>query len=197
MQIQSHKQSLVHSIKREQYIQKIALFARKGDDIQVEEKFNYFVTAHLSKSKQQNIEHHCKHFRNRIDREVFRSGKRLYKILSIEQGSQLYNEAHTHWLLELPNHISEEVFKDIFSRLWIEICGSKNIRITPILYELGGVQGLINYCTKETTYGNYGTFIEHCSDNARKQKLRQSLRQIMAHQNTENSDSAVITSNAR
>lgn len=180
--MQKLNQSLAqgHANRRKKLIEDISLFASGGDKVDMESKFNVFVTAHLSKSKQCDIERHCKHFRNVFDRQIVGQRRRLYKILSIEQGSDTYNKFHAHWLFEIPKEVCSSEFELKFTDLWVSICDSVNIDFRPIQYELGGVNGLINYCTKETTYGNYGTFNETCSDNARRQSNRKSLWQLKA-----------------
>ena len=60
-------------------------FFSKGDDCR---HVDYFITAHLSKSKQQVAEHHIKHFRNVLDRKTCGRGRRLYKAVFVEEGKE-------------------------------------------------------------------------------------------------------------
>jgi hypothetical protein len=188
-------QGQLRANKRLKLIRDISLFASGGDKKDIEDKFSVFVTAHLAKSKQADIEYHCKHFRNVFDRAILGQRRRLYKILSIERGAEQYNQFHAHWLMELPVFMSLSKFETKFTELWIDICGSSNIEFKVIENELGGINGLIHYCTKEVSYGNYGTFNELCSDNARNQNNRHSLGQLMALTWQRNDKSNAITSN--
>jgi|GEM_PF-2290876 len=166
---------------REQCICNVATFALGGDPLQFEDKYSLFITAHFGRPNQLDVHRNCKHFRNVLDRKILRSKQRLFKVLWLEEGKQLQtsiqNTTHAHWLFELPTHLSEQCFKQVFSELWSDICGSQNIVFKTIEIERGGVEGLINYCTKESNINNHGTFIEHCSDNSRHQSSRQSLWQ--------------------
>ena len=60
-------------------------FFSKGDECR---HVDYFITAHLSKSKQQVAEHHIKHFRNVLDRKTCGRGRRLYKAVFVEEGKE-------------------------------------------------------------------------------------------------------------
>ena len=157
----------------------VARFAAGGDDIDPTQKFHWFITGHVSHTQQVNIYKMCSYFRNRIDGLMATRRHHLYKMLWIEQGAQLHskarNTAHTHWLFEQPSHLSPVEFQIIFKRLWAEIAGSTNIDIRPIRKELGGINGIIEYCGKEAELGNFGTFFEICSDNARSQNDRQAF----------------------
>ena len=55
-------------------------FFRVGD---THASLDYFVTAHLSKTKQEIAEHHIKHFRNVLDRKMCGRSRRLYKAFFI------------------------------------------------------------------------------------------------------------------
>ncbi|MEX0739825.1 MAG: hypothetical protein WD071_10840 [Pseudohongiella sp.] len=156
-------------------------FITAGDTGEPEEKLHLFVTAHFAKRKQIDVHKCCSHFRNRLDRVIFRKGNhRLYKALWLEEGAQLtksaYNTTHAHWLIEIPENVSETAFRCVFSDLWVEICEHRDIRFEYVDFGRGGVHGLINYGLKEFSKGNRGTFIESCSDNARLQKNRQPNR---------------------
>ena len=111
-------------------------------------------------------------------------------MLWIEEGRGLHtaakNTAHSHWLFEQPQHLDEQIFKSIFTDLWKNICGSSNIKFVEVLPQLGGYEGIINYCVKEADVDNLGTFIEPCSDNARIQANRQSIHDIYISELTRN-----------
>jgi len=148
-------------------------FFSKGDDNRC---VHYFVTAHLSKSKQQVAEHHIKHFRNVLDRRVFGRAKRLYKAVFIEEGtnalSRSYNQRHCHMLIQKPKHLTKAQFEKQFNDLWQDICGSDNINWQRITKERGGVGGLIGYCHKEVKSG-IKAFVKELSDNSYLQQHRQ------------------------
>ncbi|GJM04886.1 MAG: hypothetical protein DHS20C09_08770 [marine bacterium B5-7] len=157
-------------------------FILAGDNLAPEDKLHFFATAHFSNAKQDDVHKCCSHFRNRIDRVIFRrSGLRLYKGLWLEEGRQLTSNArdtaHAHWLIESPAGISHKAFKHVFTELWSDICGSKNLKFKPVWLEQGGALGVVNYCMKESDMGNTGTFIEPCSDNSRFQKNRHAVRE--------------------
>jgi len=163
----------IEDIFEEQASDKVVDFLRKGDDcISVD----YFVTAHLSQSKQQVAEHHIKHFRNKLDREMCGRGRRLYKLVFVEEGlnalSRSYNERHCHLLIQKPKHLTKAQFASRFDSLWEEICGSSNIHWKRITIAQGGVGGLISYCNKESRFGNK-PFRAELSDNSYQQKHRQ------------------------
>lgn len=168
-----------HSNTRLKAFYDAANFIAAGDKLAPEEKLHLFVSAHFRKCNQDDLHHWSKHFRNCIDRVFLRrSGRRLYKALWIEEGKQLttstLNTAHAHWLIEVPEHISQKAFKRVFCALWIKICRHSDIEFKVIEVERGGVHGLVSYCLKESEMGNTGVFIEDCSDNARLQKNRKS-----------------------
>ena len=156
-----------------------ARFAAGGDIIDPAQKFDWFITAHVSASRQKDIHKLCSHFRNKLDGLICGRRHRLYKMLWIEEGAQLYSNAtnttHTHWVFEQPAHFLPDEFELHFKRLWAEILGSTNIDFRPIRPERGGINGIIDYCVKEAEYRNFGTFIEMFSDNARAQKNRQTF----------------------
>ncbi len=154
-------------------------FAACGDSSAPADKFQWFITAHVAKSKQAKIHQLCKDFRNRIDTNIIGRRHRLYKMVWIEEGAQLYSNAsgtaHTHWVFEQPSDLTEAQFQSAFKSLWKEIAGSANIDFRLIENGLGGINGVIRYCLKEALHGNFGTFIEACSDNARVQKNRETI----------------------
>jgi hypothetical protein len=164
---------------RERCYNDAARFAAGGDDIEPAQKFDWFITGHVSESQQVNIQRQCKHFRNKLDGLIYGRRHRLYKMLWIEEGAQLHSKAtgtaHAHWVFEHPQHLSADEFELLFTQLWTEICGSTNVDIRPINTNAGGIDGIINYCVKEAEHRNFGTFIEICSDNARSQKNRQTF----------------------
>ena len=157
-------------------------FIRTGDALYPEEKLHFFVTAHFGKSKQINVHKCCAHFRNRLDRVIFRRpGLRLYKALWLEEGAQLRtrkgDSTHAHWLIEWPINLSDKAFQSVFSELWSEVCWNRDIRFKYVEVTAGGTLGVATYCLKEVTSGNAGVFIEACSDNARYQKDRVAINQ--------------------
>ena len=145
-------------------------FFRQGDTYQ---SVDYFITAHLSKSKQEVAEHHIKHFRNVLDRKICGAHRRLYKAIFIEEGknalSRSYNERHCHLLIQKPKHLTKAQFQKQFNTLWEEICGSNDIDWQRITNKRGGVGKLIDYCNKEIKYG-IKAFTEELSDNSYHQK---------------------------
>jgi len=158
-------------------IERIVEFLVGGDELPVDRKYTLFVTAHLSKSKQIDAEFHCKHFRNKFDRQILGRGKRLYKALFIEEGlnklSNSFNQRHTHWLFQKPKNLTTELFTNKFTALWQEVCGSDDVKIIRITTNKGGHSGLIDYLDKERglDFGS-GSFIEQCSDNTALQQHR-------------------------
>ena len=152
----------------------VGRFMLAGDALCPTEKYTHFVSAHFSPSKQQDAEHHAKHFRNVFDRKLCGRGRRLYKVLFIEEGdSYSFNQRHAHWLIHKPAGLSEREFCNSFQACWYEICGSKNVVIKPILKKSGGIEGLISYLTKQRdvdgVIGNCA-FIKECSDNTARQQ---------------------------
>ena len=151
-------------------IERIIEFLEGGDELSVDRKYTLFVTAHLSKPKQVDAEFHCKHFRNKFDRQILGRGKRLYKALFIEEGlnrhSRSFNQRHTHWLFQKPKNLTAMQFAKKFTTLWQEVCGSDDVNIKRITKRKGGHMGLIDYLDKERglDFGS-GSFIEQCSDN--------------------------------
>ena len=147
-------------------------FFRQGDTYQ---SVDYFITAHLSKSKQEVAEHHIKHFRNVLDRKICGAHRRLYKAIFIEEGknalSRSYNERHCHLLIQKPKHLTKAKFQKKFNTLWEEICGSNDIDWQRITNKRGGVGRLISYCNKEIKQG-VKAFIKELSDNSYQQKNR-------------------------
>ena len=145
-------------------------FFSKGD---THKSLDYFITAHLSKSKQEVAEHHIKHFRNVLDRKICGAHRRLYKAIFIEEGknalSRSYNERHCHLLIQKPKHLTKAQFQKQFNTLWEEICGSNDIDWQRITNKRGGVGGLISYCNKEIKQ-NIRAFRKELSDNSYHQK---------------------------
>ena len=162
---------------RSKDIDRVARFMCDGEDISPEDKYKLFITAHFGGKQQEIAELHAAHFRNKIDRQVMGRGKRLYKVLFMEEGtSASFNERHAHWLFEKPQHMTQKQFENIFCELWQEICGSDNIQIKRVQKSRGGLEGLLAYCTKERDWQDYlgnSSFIADFSDNARLQKHRQ------------------------
>ena len=157
-------------------IKQVVRFMWDGDDVSPEIKYKLFITAHFGSKQQQIAEIHAAHFRNKLDRRVMGRGKRLYKILFMEEGtSKSYNERHSHWLFEKPKHMTLKEFESVFCELWQEICGSDNIQILRVQKSRGGHEGLLQYCTKERDWQGYvgnRSFIASFSDNARVQTHR-------------------------
>ena len=150
-------------------------FFRVGD---THASLDYFVTAHLSKAKQEIAEHHIKHFRNVLDRKMCGRSRRLYKAVFIEEGknatSRSYNKRHCHLLIQKPKHLTKAQFQKQFNELWEEICGSDDIDWQRITNDKGGVGGLISYCNKEIKEG-IRAFRKELSDNCYLQKHRQNI----------------------
>ena len=148
-------------------------FFSKGDDCR---HVDYFITAHLSKSKQQVAEYHIKHFRNVLDRKTCGRGRRLYKAVFVEEGknalSVSYNQRHCHLLIQKPKHLTKAQFQKQFNQLWADICGSEDIKWKRITAKDGGVGGLISYCNKEIKSG-IKAFRKELSDNSYQQRKRQ------------------------
>lgn len=165
-----YSSTLAHEMRRTE-IDRIAAFCCDGDEIDLEAKYKLFVSAHFGARQQQIAEHHAKHFRNVLDRKVLGRGRRLYKVLFIEEGAAHgYNERHAHWLIEKPGKMPASEFTRVFVKLWQEVCGSNNVRIEHIQKQRGGLAGLVQYLTKERNWrdqiGN-SSFIRECSDNRR------------------------------
>jgi hypothetical protein len=164
---------------RERCYNDAARFAAGGDDVDPADKFDWFITGHVCEYRQGNIHRLCSHFRNKIDGQLTARSHRLYKMLWIEEGAQLHTKvtgtAHTHWVFEHPAQLSDAEFEHVFKTLWAEICGSTNVEFRSIAPAAGNIERILNYCVKEADKGNFGTFIEPCSDNARRQKHRQSF----------------------
>jgi hypothetical protein len=162
----------IEDIQADNEFRRVAKFLRKGDTYL---SLDYFVTLHLSKSKQQVAEHHISYFRNVLDRKIYGKHRRLYKAVFIEEGknatSRSYNERHCHMLIEKPKHLTLKQYKKEFNTLWEEICGSDDITWQRITNKKGGVGGLIDYCNKEIKYG-IKAFTEELSDNSYQQKNR-------------------------
>ena len=174
----------IEDIRHNSELRKVVEFCCNGDKhIEAEDKFQYFVTAHFSKSKQIDAEHCLKHFRNVLDKKVYGSRRRLYKACFVEEGknntSASYNKRHAHILIEKPKHLTKAQFEKQFNSLWEDICGSDNIRWKRITNKEGGVLGLVNYCIKEIDFGNKA-FIEELSDNSSLQNNRETRHSIMA-----------------
>lgn len=179
MQRPNHTEQELNANRRLKAFYDAANFISAGDTLAPEDKLHLFVTAHFASRKQDDVHNCCSYFRNRIDRKILgRSGHRLYKALWLEDGEQAQtstsNTTHAHWLFEIPVNVTEKAFKHVFCALWTDICCHTDIKFKHVDIELGGIHGLVNYCVKESSIGNTGTFIEHCSDNARLQKNRKS-----------------------
>ena len=162
----------IEDIKERNAYDSVLEFFRLGD---THKSLDYFITAHLSKSKQEVAEHHIKHFRNVLDRKIYGKHRRLQKAVFIEEGknalSRSYNERHCHMLIEKPKHLTLKQYKKEFNTLWEEICGSNDIDWQRITNKRGGVGRLIDYCNKEIKYG-IKAFTEELSDNSYQQKNR-------------------------
>ena len=171
--------NLVTNFLNQSHIEKLHSFLTTGDDLCVEEKYTIFVSAHFSKDKQIDAELHCRHFRNKLDRQLVGSRKRLYKALFIEEGQNeycdSYSERHTHWLFGLTYGVTDEQFTTAFKKLWRKECGSSNVDIKLVENKRGGLIGLYDYLTKEQKEGCKASFLEHCSDNALLQGNRQGI----------------------
>lgn len=171
----------IYDIIREKQIRKAVRFFNGGDDVNWRDKFQYFVTAQLSKSKQQIAEEHIRHFRNRLDREIYGKHRRLYKATFIEGGTE-YNERHCHMLIQKPKDMTKAKFEKIYNTLWQEICGSDDIVWRRITEKDGGVVGLLSYLNKQVEHG-IRAFTEELSDNSYQQKNRQTTIQILRQKN--------------
>ena len=162
----------IEDIQADNEFGRVAKFLRKGD---THLSLKYFVTAHLSKSKQPVADHHIKHFSNVLDRKIYGKHRRLQKAVFIEEGknatSRSYNERHCHMLIEKPKHLELREFRKQFNTLWEEICGSNDIDWQRITNKRGGVGRLISYCNKEIKQG-VKAFIKELSDNSYQQKNR-------------------------
>ncbi len=181
MQRPNHTEQELNADLRLKAFYDAANFIVAGDALCPEDKLHFFTTAHFSNAKQIDVHKCCAHFRNCMDRKILgKSRVRLYKALWLEEGKQLgsnmRNTTHAHWLFEWPQDLSDKAFKHVFIELWSDICDNANIDFRHIQIEQGGIHGIINYCVKESDMGNTGVFIEHCSDNARRQRNRQVLR---------------------
>lgn len=159
----------VATILRTNEMERIYNFLCSGDEICATKKYTLFVSAHFGKSKQIDAEHHAKHFRNCLDRKILGRGKRLYKALFIEEGNEYsFNQRHAHWLIQKPQNMSKREFTNLFTELWYEVCGSRNIVIKSVLKKEGGLEGLITYLTKEQDADGYignRAFVMEASDN--------------------------------
>ncbi len=166
----------IEDIIKENEIAKAIKFFCRGDEIAVEDKFQYFVTAHLSYSKQQVAEHHIKHFRNVLDRKIYGKHRRLYKAVFIEKGD-FDNERHCHLLIHKPKHLTKAQFEKQFNTLWQQICGSTDIKWKRITQKEGGIGGLLTYLNKQIKTKGIRAFTEELSDNSYQQTNRQTTRQ--------------------
>ena len=165
----------IYDIIRKNEIEKAIKFFVRGDNIPIEDKFQYFVTAQLSKSKQEVAEHHIKHFRNVLDRKVCGKHRRIYKATFIEGGT-VFNERHCHMFIQKPKHLTKSQFEKQFNQLWQQTCGSDDIKWERITNKDGGVSGLLSYLNKQVEHG-IRAFTEELSDNSYQQSNRQSTRQ--------------------
>lgn len=157
-------------------ITKALKFFSSGDDIDIEDKFQYFVSAHLSYSKQQVAEEHIRHFRNKLDRKIYGKHRRIYKAVFIEKGD-FDNERHCHLLIHKPKHLTKAQFEKQFNTLWQQTCGSMDIVWKRITLKEGGIGGLLTYLNKQVkTKDLHRAFLEELSDNSYQQKHRQSTR---------------------
>lgn len=164
------------SIVKENEMKRIAKFMFDGDkDVELTDKYHYHITAHFSKAKQQDAEYCFKHFRNVLDNKVVGRRNRLYKACFIEEGknhlSKSYNDRHCHLLIQKPKHLTKKKYEEQFNELWQNICGNDNIKWTRIEKQKNGIDGVVDYLTKELEFG-HKAFIEDLSDNASKQKNR-------------------------
>lgn len=166
----------IEDIIKENEIAKAIKFFCRGDEIAVEDKFQYFVTAHLSYSKQQVAEHHIKHFRNVLDRKIYGKHRRLYKAVFIEKGD-FDNERHCHLLIQKPKHLTKAQFEKQFNTLWQQTCGSTDIVWKRITQKEGGIGGLLTYLNKQIKTKGIRAFTEELSDNSYQQTNRQTTRQ--------------------
>lgn len=171
----------VASILRMKDIERTEQFMSMGDNLCPTKKYNYFVSAHFGNGKQQmDAEYHAKHFRNVFDRKMCGRGRHLYKLAFVEEGNEYsYNERHFHWLIHKPKGMWEKTFVKAFKETWLEVCGSRNVVIKRIDEELGGINGLLVYLSKERDADGFignRSFIEEASDNAYHHKFRETKR---------------------
>ena len=91
----------------------------------------------------ERIRNNNKHFLNELHRLVFKkSKKKIVRLVIIEKGK---GRKHCHMLLDIPEHLSCNLFNDLIEQSWLKTKGGIGTNIKEV-FNLNGIQ---QYLVKE------------------------------------------------